>query len=160
MQRHSPSVSYPLQCSGVLRIVWWLSVLGSACVLLLWWWLGAGYGVQQLWVVSVSGLVWLVCSVLGWRALQSQRQGVLRYTGVVWEWVSAKGCLPLKAGPAVLFDVQSLLVIALEVDGVEDVSTRRFVLQREWAPDAWADLRRAVYSSNYPTHDAAENQQP
>ena len=154
---HSPAVSYPLQRSYVLWGVWWLWVLGCAVVLVLWWWQGAGRGLSWLGVVSLSAPVWLGCSVWSWRALLAQPQGELRSFASGWEWVSGASSQSWPVAPVVILDTQSLLLIAFTAQGRH---TQRFVLQRDWAPDAWADLRRAVYSSPYPTLDAIESKQP
>jgi len=161
LQRHSPAVSYPLQLSGWLKGVWSLWALGSALALLLWWWQGAGYGYRQVWVICVSALVYLIACAVSWHAVRRCPQGMLHSTGSGWEWkIGAGQSLSLKNSPLVILDMQSLLVIAFQVDANASTFTQRFVLQRNWAPDAWVDLRRAVYSSNDSTHDAAENLQP
>ncbi len=152
--RHSPAVLYPLRPSRLLRILWAAVVASSALVLFLWSLLGAGFG-HELWLrVGVSALLWLLCAVLGWQALQQLPQGALQWSGGGWLWEVNGQTRPLPGVPVVIFDLQWLLVLGF-VGGHK--RTQHFVLQRNWAPHAWMDLRRAVYSSVNPLQDISSS---
>lgn len=154
-QRHSPAVSYPLHRARSLQVLWGLAVTCAAAVLVAWWFEGAGRG-QDLWLrVGFSTVAWLLCAVAGWRALVQMPQGVLQWDGKRWIWIQPAQVEVLQGTPVVVADLQSLLVLHFAC-GPKGV--RRFLLQRNWAPHLWLDLRRAVYSLAYPTHDAAKNQ--
>lgn len=153
-QRHSPAVIYPLRHSEFLRILWAAVVICSALVLLFWSWQGAGFG-HELWLrVGVSGLLWLLCAWLGWQVQQRFPQGALHWTGDCWQWEVNGQVRPLPGVPVVILDLQRLLVLSF-VD--EHKRTQHFVLQRNWAPHAWMDLRRAVYSSANPPPDISSS---
>lgn len=153
-QRHSPAVIYPLRHSEFLRILWAAVVICSALVLLFWSWQGAGFG-HELWLrVGVSGLLWLLCAWLGWQVQQRFPKGALHWTGDCWQWEVNGQVRPLPGVPVVILDLQRLLVLSF-VD--EHKRTQHFVLQRNWAPHAWMDLRRAVYSSANPPPDISSS---
>jgi len=153
-QRHSPAVIYPLRHSELLRILWAAVVTCSALVLLFWSWQGAGFG-HELWLrVGVSALLWLLCAWLGWQVQQRFPQGALHWTGGCWQWEVNGQVRPLPGVPVVILDLQRLLVVGF-VD--EHKRTQHFVLQRNWAPHAWMDLRRAVYSSANPLPDISSS---
>lgn len=152
--RHSPAVSYPLHSAHVLQMVWGLLVAGAAAVLVMWWGLGAGHGVQ-LWLrIGCSTALWLLCALTGWRFLAQMPQGTLQWDGNAWMWVQPAHVEALQGSAVVTADLQWLLV--LRFAGAAG-GTRRFVVQRDWAPYLWLDLRRAVYSLAYPTQDAVKN---
>lgn len=151
---HSPAVLYPLRHSGLLRILWAVVVAGSALILLLWSWQGAGFG-HELWLrVGVSVLLWLLCAVLGWQVQQRLPRGALHWSGGRWLWEANGQVRPLAGVPVVILDLQRLLVVSF-VD--RHKRTQHFVLQRNWAPHAWMDLRRAVYSSVNPPPDISSS---
>lgn len=152
-ERHSPVVSFPLRHSKLLHCVWWLSLLASAGLLLMWWLLGGGMGLGLLVSILLSTVVWVVAAVVSKKALQHLPQGQLLWNGQHWVWERGQQLLALQGSPVVMVDAQRLLVLAWR-DG--QGRTQRFVLQRHWAPQAWADLRRAVYSAAHPTPDAAD----
>lgn len=153
--RHSPAVTYPLRRSRLVHGLWLLLMVSSAMVLLLWSWLGAGDG-QAWWVrIGAAALVWLLCAGLGWTALQRQPLGALHWSGTAWAWQLNGQSQPLTGVPVVLWDVQWLLVLGF-ID--ERQRMQRLVLQRNWAPHSWADLRRAVYSSAHPPQNAASSE--
>ena len=153
-QRHSPAVLYPLRHSRQLRILWAAVVVGSGLLLLLWSWQGAGVG-HELWLrVGAAALLWLLCAVLGWQAQHRLPQGALHWSGCGWLWEINGQARPLQGVPVVILDLQRLLIVGF-VDGHK--RTQHFVLQRNWAPHAWMDLRRAVYSSAHPPQNSSSS---
>ena len=80
-QRHSPAVSYPLHRARSLQVLWGLAVICAATALVAWWLEGAGGGLD-LWLrVGFSTVAWLLCAVVGWRALVQMPQ--------LWPWQKA-----------------------------------------------------------------------
>lgn len=150
-QRHSPAVRYTLQRSRVLRWTWLLAAAAGCVVLLAWAWLGAGYGYAWGWRVGIAAVLWVMCTGCGWQALQRQPAGSLHWNGHLWVWQSETHALELQGAPRIVLDVQGLLVLSFS-------SGPRFVLERTWAPQVWAEVRRAVYSSAHPTQDASTQQ--
>lgn len=150
VQRHSPAVRYPLRRSRVLGCCWAGLLLLSGAVLLAWGCWGAGEGSARWLRWGVALLLWWVCMALGWQALRRQPLGGLYWNGAAWAWERADQTLILQT-PVVVLDQQWLLVLILR-DAQQQ--PQRFVLQRDWAPSAWADVRRAVYSSAHPSHAA------
>lgn len=152
VQRHSPAVRYPLQRSRLLRWLWAWLALCSGTVLLAWFFSGAGYG-QARWLrFGGAVLLWLLCTAGGWYALQRSPMGRLHWSGRAWTLEGAGPPLALQGAPLVVLDMQWLLVLTFR-----DVQQQpqHLVLQRDWAPQAWADVRRAVYSSAHPPQDAS-----
>lgn len=156
--RHSPAVSYPLHRSRAMQGVWAIAMLGSAIVLVLWWWQGAGLGWSLGVRVGLSAALWLLCGAWAWQALNQCASGGLRWDGKCWYWVRRGQPLALPASPVVVCDVQWLLIIAFA--GEKGKPVQRFVLQRDWAPHDWLDVRRAVYSLAHPASHAADSQTP
>ena len=99
-----------------------------------------------------SGSFTTILQSVGWRA-EVLAGGYKTYRRLV---VAALYDTPFPA-PVVVLDLQSLLVMAL---CIQRGRRQMVVLQRHWAPAAWGDLRRAVYSVAHPTPDAADNQMP
>ena len=129
-------------------MVWWVAVVLGAVVLLLWWWNGAGSGSERLALAVFSSVLWLLCAVVSWRALQAQVEGVISWDGVTWIWLCHGQTYRLLEGPQVVMDLQALMVLRCKAEGH---GWQHWVVQRDWAPHAWIDLRRAVYSSVHPT---------
>lgn len=151
-RRHSLPVAYPLQHIPGLQRLWRLFMGFNAVVLMLWWWQGAGFG-TALWLrVALSVAMWLLCGLWSWRALRSMPLGSLRWNGQCWAWENGMQQCVLHGGPVIVLDMQWLLVITLED---QQLRRQRFVLQRDSAPHQWQDMRRAVYSSVYPTQVGA-----
>lgn len=152
VERHSPALHYPLQPSRFLHRLWWGWLLLSGGVLLTW--LGVGAGLGAAFGVRVGGTVvlWLLCAGSAWYGLQRQPSGYLHWSGQAWTWENNGKTRPLQGAPVVSLDLQVLLVLSWQ-----DEQGRRWrcVLQRDWAPQAWGDVRRAVYSSVHPTRDAS-----
>lgn len=125
----------------------------SGCALLAWGYWGAGHG-SALWLrLGLALGLWLVCAGCSGYALHRQPQGAVQWSGRAWTWMGLEGqTRPLQGVPLVVLDMQWLLVLTF-VDAEQ--RTQRFVLQRDWAPQIWADLRRAVYSSAHSPQDAA-----
>lgn len=157
LQRQSPPVRYPLQRSRLLGGVFIGLALSSAAVLLAWGALGAGEGVERGLRVGLALAVWLVCTGGAGCAWQQQPLGVLYWSGLVWVWEYHGQTRALQGPPVVVLDMQAVLVLTFR-----DVQQRpwRVVLQRDWAPPAWMDLRRAVYSSAHLPPDASSPQAP
>ena len=151
-QRHSRPVGYPLLRSRQLG--WWLQgmLVVSGCALLAWGCWGAGHG-AALWLrLGLAACLWLVCACCSRYVLRHQPEGTLHWSGTAWAWIGAETqVLPLQGEPLVVLDMQWLLVLTF-VDAEQ--RAQRFVLQRDWAPQIWADLRRAVYSSAHSPQDA------
>ena len=150
-------MSYPVHASRVVQWVWCALIGGAALVLMLWWWHGAGLGVARWLRIGISAALFLGCAVVGWQALQRMPKGHLRWDGQRWLWQHGDGEIVMQGAPVVVLDLQSLLVMAL---CMQRGRRQMVVLQRHWAPAAWGDLRRAVYSVAHPTPDAADNQMP
>lgn len=128
-----------------------VAVSGSA--LLAWGCWGAGHGSALGLRLGLALGLWLVCLGCSRYALLRQPQGTLHWSGMAWTWMGLQGqTWPLQGVPLVVLDMQWLLVLTF-VDAEQ--RTQRFVLQRDWAPPAWTDLRRAVYSSAHSPQDAA-----
>lgn len=126
-------------------------MLLSAGVLLAWVWLGAGFGLA-LWIkAGVAVFLWLLCAVSAWCSLQRQPKGYLHWNGQAWTWQSQSFLRSLSGAPVVALDLQWLLLLHWRDDQGRSV---RFVLQSDWGPQAWGDMRRAVYSSVHPVRDA------
>lgn len=147
-QRHSPAVSYPLQRSPALYYLWLGAVVAGALVLAAWSLNGAGGEGRLWWSVAFSLGLWGVCSVCGWHALKVQPRGVLRWSGKAWSYGCAGQTHYFSGSPTVVLDVQTLIVVCFIES---NQGKQRLVLQREWAPAAWPDLRRALYSPVHPT---------
>lgn len=156
LERHSPPVQYPLLHSRFLHRLWCCGVLLSAGVLLAWVCMGAGYG-QALWIrVGLASILWSLCASSAWYGLQRQPLGSLRWSSQAWTWEESNGLAQtLQGAPVVALDLQWLLVLSWK-DG--QGRRLRCVLQRDWAPQLWGDVRRAVYSSVHPTQDASHQQ--
>lgn len=143
--RIAPSVRYPLQASGLLRLVCWGWVLVSTCMLALWLYEASHGGRALSWMVWCSAATAMGAAVAAaWTAARRQPSGALVWDGGQWQWVRACGDEVLLSGMHVLADGQKLLVVQ-----AQDMRGRRhwWLLQAHWAPARWGDLRRAVYSS-------------
>lgn len=151
LERHSPPVRYPLQRSRWLLRCWIGALVLSASVLLAWACWGAGFGTARVVRLGWVAVLWMLCVVVAWRALQRQPQGHLHWSGYGWVWETAQQSLPLIGAPVVVLDLQGLLVLRW-VDG--QGRRLRCVLEWDWAPQDWPGLRRAVYSSVYPAQNA------
>ena len=153
MHRHSPAVHFPLRLSAQLRAGWWGMLLIGAAVLLAWMYSGAGDAASYLWRWFMAVTVWILCAWCSHCALQRQPQGALHWSGATWSWINnVEQVHGLRGVPVVVLDMQWLLVLKF-ADARQQ--TQRFVLQRNWAPQAWGDMRRAVYSSAHLTQDAS-----
>lgn len=151
-ERHSAALRYPVQRSWWLRGLWWCLVLLGGGILIAWALAGSGDGVA-CWMRWGGGAgVWLLCASCAEYGVRCQPQGDLHWSGLGWVWESDGQSLPLLGAPVVVLDLQSLLV--LRWPGVE---RHRLccVLQRDWSPHAWGDVRRAVYSSVHPPQDTS-----
>ena len=150
-ERHSPALQFPLQPSRFLHRLWWVWVFVSAGLLLAWGCLGAGFGLALGGRASLAAFLWVLCAGSAWYGLQRQPQGCLYWSGQAWTWEKQGFSQALDGAPVVVLDLQWLLVLHWR-----DHQGRalRFVLQRDWAPQAWGDMRRAVYSFVHPMQDA------
>ena len=150
-QRHSPAVRYPLQRSRVLRWIWLWMVVVAGVLLIAWIAFGAGHGSTWGWRAGMATVLWALCAGCGWQALQRQPAGSLSWNGRRWVWECETRSRELEGAPRIVLDMQDLLVLNFS-------GGSRFVLERTWAPQDWAQVRRAVYSSAHPTPDASTQQ--
>lgn len=147
-QRHSPAVHYPLRRLPELRWIWAAVSLAIAVLVLLWAVHGAGVGIQQWLRIAVVAAISLLCGVYSWRSVCQQPQGMLHWDGRCWWLEAGERSMAFAGGAQVLLDLQSWLVVRW-VDGQQ--RSYRMVVAKNSAPALWADLRRAVYSSAYPS---------
>jgi hypothetical protein len=151
MSRTSPAVRYPVLVSGVLRALWWGITCTGLVATLAWAGYGAGSGSAQLLRGALALLVWAALSAWAWHAWRRMPVGQLSWDGMHWSLETDGPTHRLHMAPTVVMDIQSVLVLVFR--GTQG-STLQVVLQKNWQPGRWGDLRRAVYSSAHPPQDA------
>ncbi|MBQ0130778.1 MAG: hypothetical protein KBT18_00990 [Comamonas sp.] len=150
--RTSPAVCFPLQGAGVVKYAVYVLLAGSAAVLLVWWYSGAGNGNGQGWWLRwlVGMVLWLVGAALSLKALKHIPCGYLQWTGVHW-WCDAVAFQAhLPGAPQVLCDCGWALALRWRTQQGQVIYCW---LQRDWAPAAWPHVRRAVYLPLDPVRD-------
>lgn len=146
-ERHSPAFTYPLRAAPLLRNGLWAVLILEAVLLALWAVEGAGHGRWQLLRMAGAVAIWGGCAVWGWQAWRAMPVGVLQWDGRVWTWQGPGASSVLAGSVQVVLDGQSLLLLRWPGSAQRG---QRFWLQRDWAPHAWDDVRRAVYSPARP----------
>ena len=129
----------------------WLAValaiyaVAGAVALAAWAVFGAG---DQLVAVTLSAVLWLVCSLLVlwfWRTAPS---GTLVWSGSDWTLESPQGQALSTPSPRlqVHLDLQHRLWLRLQPESSQAGSALWLWLERRSQPALWDDVRRAVYS--------------
>ena len=139
-ERSCPAVRFPLHGAGVLPWVLSLWLLGGGVLLLAW--LGCGGGVDEmlLWRSAAGLLIWVMGAWSARHVWRQVPQGALIWSGKCWQWQRGESVQMLDGGPQVICDLGRFLVLRWQ-------GHRYFWLQRNWGPQAWQPLRRAVYLS-------------
>ncbi|WCM98990.1 hypothetical protein M5C96_06030 [Acidovorax sp. GBBC 1281] len=116
----------------------------------------AGLGAFAVWITHSAGsdlfrsavffVLWITSAGLAWRFWFRLPEGVLYWDGLHWSLNQSAG-VPVAGELVVHADFQSFLLLQLHgVDG----RTRWLCLERVGPREAWAALRRAVYSRPKP----------